>query len=65
MLQNTSVTASTVSEVLMEIQQGGGIKLPPTQIRVNEHGEKTSYKPEISSCIAGASEICLMKLMKN
>ena len=65
MLQNTSVTASTVSEALMEIQQGGGVKLPPTQIRVNEYGEGTSYEPEICSCIAGVSKIFLIKLIKN
>ena len=40
MLQNASVTAFTISELLRENQQGGergvggGVKLPPTQIRV-------------------------------
>ena len=29
MLQNVRVTAFTVSELLRENQQGGGIKLPP------------------------------------
>ena len=36
MLLNARVTAFTISELLRENQQGGGIKLPsPTQIRVN------------------------------
>ena len=38
MLQNTRVTAFTVSVLLRENQQGGGVKLPPpppTKIRVN------------------------------
>ena len=35
MLQNARVTAFTVSELLRENQQGG-LKLPPTQIRVKE-----------------------------
>ena len=34
MLQNARVTAFTVSE-LLRVNQGGGDKLPPTQIRVN------------------------------
>ena len=35
-LQNARVTAFTVSELLRKNQQreGGGVKLPPTQIRV-------------------------------
>ena len=37
MLQNARVTAFTVSELLMENQQGGGVKFhPPTQIRVSK-----------------------------
>ena len=39
MLQNTSVAAFTVSELLRENQQWG-VKLPPTQIRVKESTSK-------------------------
>ena len=38
MLQNARVTTFTVSELLTENQQGGGggVKVPPTQIRVKQ-----------------------------
>ena len=38
MLRNVRVTTFTVSELLTENQQGGGVgvKLPPTQIRVKQ-----------------------------
>ena len=36
MLQNARATAFTVSELLRKKRKGeGGVKLPPTQIRVN------------------------------
>ena len=34
MLQNARVAAFTISELFRENQQEGGVKLPPTQIRV-------------------------------
>ena len=34
MLQNVKITAFTVSELLRVNQQGGGLKIPPTQTRV-------------------------------
>ena len=46
MLQNTRVTAFTVSESLRENQQDGGgrgVKLPPTKIRVNSIVNQINY----------------------
>ena len=36
MLQNARVTVFTVSELLRENQQGGGVKLPPSSLGLNE-----------------------------
>ena len=61
MLKNARVTAFTVSELLMEIQQGG--KSTPIQIRVNKTLLKLAINYLLNSCYFTFDSTCFRKFI--
>ena len=63
MLQNSRVTVFTVFELLRE-NQLGGVKLPPTQIRVNVNTEIQSFARQLYLLFVSAVQGKIAGLLK-